>query len=110
MTPINVNLIETYTNKLLQEYEWTEESAPDWYMDYLDDEKSIYFSVELIGKYDAKFLITSRVVYRNGILDEHNYDVWVGLNCVEKSDTCFMEELEAVVNKYIAIVGMKKKD
>lgn len=109
MTPITVNLIENYTNQLLQEYEWTEESAPDWDLDYPDDEKSIYFSVELIGEYDTKFLITARVVYRNGILDEHNYDVWVGSNCIEESDTCYMEELEAVINKYVAIVGMKKK-
>lgn len=109
MTPITAELIEAYTNKLLQEYEWTAETAPDWDMDYPDDEKSIYFGVDLIGEYDTKFTLTARVVYRDGILDEHNYDVWVGLNCIEESNTCFMEELEAAVNKYITIVGMKKK-
>lgn len=110
MTPITANSIETYTNKLLQEYEWLVGTEPEWDLDCPDGEESIYFCVQLDSGNDVSYIITANIVYRDDVLDEHNYEVSVGSKCVEESNTCYMEELEAVVNKYVALAGMKNKD
>lgn len=109
MTPITVNLLETYRNKLLQEYEWLIGTAPDWDLDMPGNEEDIYFGVQLDNGNGVSYIISANIVYRYGILDEHNYEVFIGNKRIEESETCYMEELEAVVNKYITIVGMKKK-
>lgn len=110
MTPITPDLIENYTNKLLQEYEWGAASAPDWDLDCPDGEESIYFGVHLKGESDVSYIITANIVYRDGVLDEQNYEVFIGTKRIEESETCYMEELEAVIDKYMALSGKKKKE
>lgn len=110
MTPITVNLLETYKNKLLQEYEWQVGTSPDWDLDCPDGEESIYFGVQIDGENKVSYIIAANIVYRDGVLDEQNYEVFIGNKRIEESESCYMEELEAVVNKYMALAGKKKKE
>lgn len=109
MTPITVYLIDTYKSKLLQEYEWQIGTAPDWDLDCPDGEESIYFGVQLDGENES-YIIAANIVYRDGFLDEHNYEVFIGTKRIEESESCYMEELEAVVDKYMKLSGKKKKE